>query len=335
MTSPVKVLITLVTLVVIASGILQLLDVAPTRIESVRFSLGMFFLIVWLGYAVLYRFSSTLHRRLLRLKNNLRYRTHSFLRPAGIHLRTTVLGLSAYQHQIEEEIRTSAKIYFLLVSAQTRLFDPKELFIYAALQNLTVRALGIKDIRFKLADPTGEAFERRAEWLVQEMRKRMEPWAVHDSGEYRTRCASIAEELRAITPQVDHYRREPLWRLLIFDESMYVATYREPNGQRRQGQLTWVSHIPGTSATYEGLLGHFLQVGTAQTTLVVSPDQPEVFETLSRALAKTDTVRLMVDRRSGKPFRPRDGQLIERRQLDLSRELASRGWGVAPISGIT
>jgi hypothetical protein len=336
MSSAVKMIVTLVSLLVITSGVLQLLDVAPSKIESVRVSLGAFFLVVWVGYLVLYVIAPGLRRKLLRLKNRMRYRIHSFLHPGGIHLGTTVLGLSAYQREIEDHVKSSRRIYLLLVSGQTMFFDPKEQFLHGALENLTLQALSQKDIRFRLADPNGETFRQRAAWLVDEMKRRMEPWAVRDVQEYTTRCGTIAARLRQISDDVQYYKREPLWRLLIFDESMYVSTYRDPSGERHQGQLTWVSQIPAESAIYVGLLAHFLRVGAARAAIVVAANQQDVFRSLVNAFASTDTVEVLHDRRRGERRRlkeaaPTERRRSERRSANGANELVSRGWTVAQL----
>jgi hypothetical protein len=194
------------------------------------------------------------------LKDNLRYRIHCFLSPAGAHFYEPTRGLSAYQKDIKEKIKNSTKIYFLLVSGQTMLYDPKEQFIYDTLLKLPFEELKKKDIRIKLLDTKTKAFTERAQWLIEEMKKNKDLWAIGSVDEYLMRCYHIAKQLKDITPHVTHYKEEPLWRLCIFDDSMYLSTYVDSEGTRCQGQLSCVSYVPSRSATYQGLLSYFIRL---------------------------------------------------------------------------
>jgi hypothetical protein len=192
------------------------------------------------------------------LKDDIRIRISQRLLRRRRQLAEVRYGLESYKKDIERRVRDSSKIYLLFVTAETIIFDPRERFIADALRNLPHEFLQKKDIRIKLRFSKSDSFEERSRWFREELNRNREPWAPLTIEEHQARINAVVQELYSITgKEVEYYHTEPLWRLIIFDDAMFVATYIDINQRRVQGRLASVEYVPSMSPIYNGLTNYF------------------------------------------------------------------------------
>src|SRR3989338_3520751 len=144
-----------------------------------------------------------------------------------------------FKKDMESSIEKSNKIYFLLLSSYTMCYDPREQFILEKLKNLSRSDLGKKEIKILLLDRDSKEFEERGKWFVNKMNQEDAPFRVKNYKEYYERCAQIEKKLKELlkySPKsfIRFYKGKPRWRLHIFDEVVFVPTYR----QNIDGHLT-------------------------------------------------------------------------------------------------
>jgi hypothetical protein len=76
--------------------------------------------------------------------------------------------------------------------------------------------------------------------------------------EHRKRILAVAPRLEEIIHMgIEYYNSEPLWRLMIFDEAVYIASYLDKDGERLEGLFSSVTRIPVDTSVYDGFLMHF------------------------------------------------------------------------------
>ncbi len=133
-----------------------------------------------------------------------------------------------YRQALTEQISKSNRIYFRLISAHTMFHDPKETFILEALKKLPLGELEKRDIRIQLLARDCEAFNERARNFIESMEKDQLPERI-TYDEYLRRCQKIEDTLLRILGEkrIAFYRRKHLWRLHIFDDILFVSSYKD------------------------------------------------------------------------------------------------------------
>lgn len=133
-----------------------------------------------------------------------------------------------YQERIIQNVKTSTKIYFLLLNGHTMFYD-REKFIIETMRNLPSKQLKNKDIRFQIMNKNQPSYRKRAEWFIKKMKEREDDFRVRNYEEYSGRCIEIERNVLTFFPNanIHHYDTFPIWRLFIFDNEIFVSVYQE------------------------------------------------------------------------------------------------------------
>jgi len=131
-----------------------------------------------------------------------------------------------FKKRVIKNIERSKRLYFLLLSAHTMFYDERETFIMDKIKNLPAQELKEKDIKFLLMDKNNTFFRKRGEWFVGEMRRLDYPYHVFTYNEYLNRCKEIEREILKIPINLKFYKTIPVWRLMLFDEELFVSIYQ-------------------------------------------------------------------------------------------------------------
>ena len=145
-------------------------------------------------------------------------------------------------------------MYFLQVSSHTIFYDENEKFILTAFKNLTQTEIEKKDIRFKLLNKQSKHFIDRAKWFTGYL-NRIEAPNRCSYEEYIRRCDQIVQDIKTIFPQakIEFYDRSPIWRIGIFDETLFVSTYETGI----EGHMTNIFQFYNKNPMYNGFLSYF------------------------------------------------------------------------------
>jgi hypothetical protein len=142
-----------------------------------------------------------------------------------------------YKKAIREEIKSSKRIYFRLISAHTMFYDDIEKFIPQLLEEeFTIKKLEEKDVKIQLLDRATVCFNERARNFVGSLNKKNMTFSCE---EYLYRCRTIIERLERLfgKEKITYYQRKYLWRLLIFDDKIFMSAYFDKPGLI-EGHLT-------------------------------------------------------------------------------------------------
>jgi hypothetical protein len=159
-----------------------------------------------------------------------------------------------YRSDIEHQIGSSRRIHLRLISAYTMFYEEREKFIYEKLNRLG-SGVGAKDVRIQLLDRQSPYFQNRAAWYVDKMQRENAPHRPDSVEHYIQRCIEIENIIKARFPHVkiEFYQREPLWRLHIFDDVLYVSTYYDIDGPE-EGHRTTVFRLRRDDGGVENII---------------------------------------------------------------------------------
>ncbi len=131
-----------------------------------------------------------------------------------------------YKKALSEKIKTSKRIYFRLLSAHTMFYDDKEKFILNLFNNFTENDKREKDIKIQLMSREAITFEERAHSFVRAKEKENSAFSYD---EYMERCKHIETRLTEIfgREKIKFYQRKYLWRLHIFDDTIFISNYSD------------------------------------------------------------------------------------------------------------
>lgn len=163
-------------------------------------------------------------------------------------------GSEDYKKIVIKYLKESQKVRFVLLSAYTMFYDEREFFIKDTLEKIPKEKRVQKEIIFLLLDPESREFNVRAKWFVKRISKlpTNDPRRVNNLEEYKNRCRSIIINLEKLGT-VKYYCSIPIWRLQIFDRTVFVSTY----GRERDGHLTNVLQFPAEHPMYDGFYKFF------------------------------------------------------------------------------
>lgn len=169
----------------------------------------------------------------------------------------------SYRQAITEQIRKSHRVYLRLLNAHTMFYDERENFISDILENLPFKQLrGEKDIKIQLLDESTKYYSERASKFVDKMNKEDHKHKC-PYPEYLERCKKIKKHLEEmIAPErISFYKRKYLWRLLIFDDVIFISTYSD-SPELIEGHLSTAYAFTRNTDPYlfEGYLDEFLSL---------------------------------------------------------------------------
>ena len=128
-----------------------------------------------------------------------------------------------FQDDIKRSIKSSDRMYCLLISAHTLVYEDEK-FILDALQSLPNNKLRKKDLKILLLSRETEVWVTRSNLLVA---NRLSNDGLNLDA-YISRCAEAELVLKQCHAKIAHYNSDPRWRLYLFDNRVYVSRYAAP-----------------------------------------------------------------------------------------------------------
>lgn len=154
-----------------------------------------------------------------------------------------------YRKEINKQIKKSKKLYFLLITGYNMYYTKDEFFVIKALQKLNDQEKKQKDIKIGLLDRNCPYFKQRANRYLKWLKENEHPARCETLAEYITKCEQIENSLRTLLPTAKFffYQEKPIWRLHVFDDSIFVSNYTKDSAF-----LTHSCEMSALSSVYQG-----------------------------------------------------------------------------------
>jgi len=158
-----------------------------------------------------------------------------------------------FERSILRSLHASKRIYLLLISGYTMVYEKEEAFLLEALRSLS--STHDKDIRILLLAKDSMPWKPRAQEFVEHRLK-------DDNlglDEYDALARAAVARLQSIPKaKVAFYTTQPNWRLHIFDDYIFASRYSEPpDPEYREGHRGAVTAFDPEHPMYDWLYGEF------------------------------------------------------------------------------
>jgi hypothetical protein len=198
----------------------------------------------------LFVFRQTIEADILRILENIRQQLFS-------HTVTISIDRTGqeYKAEIENLIHSSSKVYILGATGHSFFNEDRESFVTKALLTHSIGDQAKqKDVRFKFMNCDSNKWEARADWFLERLKKAGNT-KYATTRDYKEECQKNCNLLLSAWPgSVRYYNSDPYYRMLIFDDCLFISLYGTFTGahcstfEREEGHLTTVVKIKNTAS---------------------------------------------------------------------------------------